>query len=285
MKTVLETLRSGAPWLEKAGVESARLNMEHLLAKVLGCRRMQLYTDYDRPLSEEVLAPLRDLVKRRAKREPLQHLLGTVEFCGREYNCDARALIPRPETEELAEKIIARFKSAAPPENVLDMGTGSGVLGLALAHAWPTAAVTLADFSADALALAEENAALCRSGQQAPTLIRNPLSQKPVPAPEDDSAAPEAPVAEAAATESPTPVPAAIPPEPPPAPANITLVQTDLFAGLGDQRFDLIVANLPYIPASEIPGLEPEVRCDPIMALDGGPLGTELMTRFISNRI
>src|SRR5436190_22302012 len=140
MKTVLETIRSGTPWLEKAGVENARLNMEHLLAKVLGCRRMQLYMDFDRPLSEDQLAPLRELLKRRGKREPLQHLLGTVEFMGREFKCDARALIPRPETEELVEKTLAEWKSAngeTPPADILDMGTGSGIIGLSPAAALP----------------------------------------------------------------------------------------------------------------------------------------------------
>src|SRR6188508_3258577 len=160
MKTVLETIRSGAPWLEKAGVENARLNMEHLLAKVLGCRRMQLYMDFDRPLSEEQLAPLRELVKRRGKREPLQHLLGTSEFMGREFKCDARALIPRHETEELVEKIIAecRKDGFVPSANILDMGTGSGVIGLSLALAFTESLVTMADVSAPALQLARENA-------------------------------------------------------------------------------------------------------------------------------
>ena len=159
MKTVLETIRSGTPWLEKAGVENARLNMEHLLAKVLGCRRMELYMDFDRPLGEEQLAPLRELLKRRGRREPLQHLLGTVEFMGREYKCDARALIPRPETEELVEKILADGKAsgAAAPAEILDMGTGSGVIGLSLALAYPEARATLADVSPEALSLAREN--------------------------------------------------------------------------------------------------------------------------------
>ena len=160
MKTVLETLRSGTPWLEKAGVENPRLNMEHLLAKVLGCRRMQLYMDFDRTLAEEQLAPLRELLKRRGKGEPLQHLLGTVEFAGREFFCDARALIPRPETEELVERIVAEYKreDATKPLDILDMGTGSGVIGLSLAFAFPEARVVLADISEEALALAQANA-------------------------------------------------------------------------------------------------------------------------------
>ena len=85
MKTVLDTIRTGTPYLEKAGIDNPRLNMEHLLAKVLNCRRMQLYMDFDRPLSEAELAPLRDLVKRRRDGEPLQHLLGSVEFMGRDF--------------------------------------------------------------------------------------------------------------------------------------------------------------------------------------------------------
>jgi release factor glutamine methyltransferase len=231
MKTVLETIRSGAPWLEKAGVANARLNMEHLLAKVLGCRRMQLYMDFDRPLSEEQLAPLRDLVKRRSKREPLQHLLGTWEFMGREFKCDARALVPRPETEELVERILSESRSAgaAPPATILDMGAGSGVIGLSLALAFSGAHVTLADLSPGALTLARENS-----------------ESLGVPA------------------------------------ERLTFVQSDLFSALADRRFDLIAANLPYIPAAEIPALSAEVRHDPVLALDGGARGTELIERFLT---
>jgi release factor glutamine methyltransferase len=168
MKTVLETIRSGTPWLERAGVENARLNMEHLLAKVLGCRRMDLYTNFDRCLDEDQLAPLRDLLKRRGKREPLQHLLGSVEFMRHEFKCDARALIPRSETEELVEKILAEYKTAGtlPPADILDMGTGSGVIGLSLALAFPDARVVLADISTDALTLARENADALGIGQR-----------------------------------------------------------------------------------------------------------------------
>ncbi len=230
MKTVLETIRSGAPWLEKAGVENPRLNMEHLLAKVLGCRRMQLYMDFDRPLEEEHLAPLRELVKRRSKGEPLQHLLGTVEFAGREFLCDARALIPRPETEELVEKILAEYRrdGAQSPADILDMGTGSGVIGLSLALAFPESRLVLADVSPDALALAQENAAKLAV-----------------------------------------------------APERLTLVQSDLFNALPGKRFDLIAANLPYIAAAEISALTVEVQRDPVLALDGGVRGTELIEQFL----
>ncbi len=219
MKTVLETIRSGTPWLEKAGIENARLNMEHLLAKVLGCRRLQLYMDFDRPLSEAELGPLRELVRRRREGEPLQHLLGSVEFMGREFRCDARALIPRPETEELVERIAGRVKrqGGATPATVLDMGTGSGVIGLSLAAAWPEARVVLADVSPDALALARENAeALGLAGER------------------------------------------------------VEFLRTDLCAGLGERRFDVVAANLPYIDPEEIPGLAAEVQRDPVLALDGG---------------
>jgi release factor glutamine methyltransferase len=157
MTTVLETIEGGTRYLEKRGIEDARRNMQMLVAHQLGCTRMDLYTQFDRPLEESALSPLRGMLKKRGEGVPLQHLLGTVWFHKHEFITDARALVPRPETEELAEWILAWEL----PETLrlLDMGCGSGVLGLTLAAANPGWQVTLADISPDALALTRENAA------------------------------------------------------------------------------------------------------------------------------
>lgn len=158
MATILDTLKKGTEYLERHGIDEARLNMELLLAHVLGTDRMRLYLDFDRPLGETQLEPLRDLTKRRGRGEPLQHLLGTVEFCDLEFACDRRALVPRPETEELAHLLLARNWPVG--LSVLDMGCGSGVLGLALAHRFAERRprVVLADLSPEALELARQNA-------------------------------------------------------------------------------------------------------------------------------
>ena len=158
MKTVLDCLESGTSYLEGKGVESPRRNMEWLVAHQLECSRIELYASFDRPMSEEELLPLRELLKRRGQGEPLQHLLGTIEFFGREFTCDSRALVPRPETEELVEAVL---KLGLPHSTrLLDMGTGSGVigitLGLSLADRAPD--IVLADISPEALSLARENA-------------------------------------------------------------------------------------------------------------------------------
>jgi release factor glutamine methyltransferase len=156
MSTVLETIDGGTRYLEKRGVEDARRNMQMLVAGQLGCTRMDLYLQFDRPLEESDLSPLREVLKKRGEGIPLQHLLGKIGFHNREFKTDARALIPRPETEELAEWIL----SWKLPENqrILDMGCGSGVIGLTLAAERPTWDLVLADVSPDALALARENA-------------------------------------------------------------------------------------------------------------------------------
>jgi release factor glutamine methyltransferase len=157
MSTVLETIDGGARYLEKRGIEDSRRNMQIMVAHQLACTRMQLYTQFDRPLGESELMPLREMLKRRGEGVPLQHVLGVVSFHHRDFKSDARALIPRPETEELAEWILSM--SMGDDLKVLDMGCGSGVLGLTLAAERPTWHVTLADVSEDALALTKENAA------------------------------------------------------------------------------------------------------------------------------
>ena len=153
MKTLLETLQSGSMYLEKRGVEDARLNMEHLTARVLGCSRIDLYLSYDRPLEEKELSPLREFIKRRGSREPLQYILGDVEFMGKKFFCDRRALIPRPETEELIGVLAARYESIEKPKYICDVGCGSGVIGISLAYLWNDSLINMIDLSEDALQL------------------------------------------------------------------------------------------------------------------------------------
>ncbi|WP_411826426.1 peptide chain release factor N(5)-glutamine methyltransferase [Luteolibacter sp. AS25] len=223
MKTVLETINGGAQYLEKRGVEDARRNMEHLLAFQLGCGRMQLYTQFDKPLEEADLAPLRELLKKRSERVPLQHILGSVTFYGRDFICDGRGLIPRPETEELVEMILA--KAPQKPLEILDMGCGSGILGLTLAAERPESTVTMVDVSEDALSLTRENAVKLQI-------------------------------------------------------ENVRIIQGNLFENIAGS-FDVIAANLPYVPTGEQQEMEPELGFDPALALFSGEDGLDLLRQFI----
>jgi release factor glutamine methyltransferase len=154
--TVLEVLQSTAAYFKKRGIENPRLNAEHLLAHSLGRKRLDVYLEFERDLAEPELAPLRELVRRRGQNEPLQHLLGTVEFCGNIFLCDKRALVPRPETEEFVGLVESRIVNRE--SRIVDLGTGSGVIALSLAARFPDAEILATDISEDALLLARENA-------------------------------------------------------------------------------------------------------------------------------
>ena len=224
--TVLEVLTAATGYLMDHGVESPRLNAEHLLAHVLRKRRLDLYLEFDRPLSDSERAPLRDLIRDRGAGKPLQHLLGTAEFFGRSFLSDGRALVPRPETEQLVELIVEYSRSHNARLSLLDIGTGSGVIAITMALQLPLARVTATDLSAEALSLAKENAARHSVGER------------------------------------------------------IAFHEADLFP-VDRERFDWIVANLPYIASTELASRQREVRHDPLRALDGGPDGLCLIRILI----
>jgi release factor glutamine methyltransferase len=164
--TVLEILQSTTAYFAQRGIESPRLNIEHLLADALGKRRLDLYLEFDRNLSEHELGILRAKVRRRAEREPLQHVLGHWDFFGRRFKTDPRALIPRPETELLVEEALGRLPGKVSGRLAIDVGTGSGVIGITLALERPDLQVIAIDQSAQALALASENASLHQATSQ-----------------------------------------------------------------------------------------------------------------------
>jgi release factor glutamine methyltransferase len=154
--TPLKLIQWTQGFFARSDVDSPRLTAEILLAHALGCDRLRLYLDFDKPLGEKELAAFRELVKRRAAGEPAAYLTGRKEFFGRAFRADRRALIPRPETELVVE---AALRALPGPGAALDLCTGSGCIGVTLALERPGARVVLADLSAEAVALAGENAA------------------------------------------------------------------------------------------------------------------------------
>jgi release factor glutamine methyltransferase len=241
--TVLEAIQKSADFLAKKGVESPRRQTELLLAHLLKMPRMNLYLNFERILTPAETDVLRELVKRRGRREPLQYITGSTSFCGLEIAVNRHALVPRPETELLAEEgwkflqsradsrqpIAARSENAPYQDlHALDFGTGTGCIAITLAVKCPNARIVAMDTSMDALALAKENAA------------RNGVAER------------------------------------------IVFLQRNGFAAFAaDARFDLIISNPPYLPSAEIATLQPEVRdFDPRAALDGGADGLDFYRMF-----
>jgi release factor glutamine methyltransferase len=222
--TVLELIENTTRYFAKHEVPSARLTIELMLAEILQKTRMQLYLEFDQPVSDPVMDRLRPLVKRRAEGEPLEYLLGATTFAGHRVAVTPDVLIPRPETEILLEEAIKLIEPEGLP--VLDVGTGSGILALALAKKFPRLEIIAADISPAALALARKNS----EGL-----------------------------------------------------GNIRHVECDLLKEESlPERFQMIVANLPYIPTGQIDGLMREVRHEPRLALDGGADGLDLIRRLVT---
>jgi release factor glutamine methyltransferase len=240
--TVLEAIQKSAEFLAKKNVESARLQAELLLAHQLKMPRMKLYLNFDRQLTTAETDGLRELVKRRAAREPLQHIVGSTSFCGFEIAVNRHALVPRPETELLAElggKFLSTISSE--PATALDFGTGTGCISIALAAKCPRAKIVALDISADALELAKQNAAANKVSERIEFLQSDGFET----------------VGQASSLSQ----------------IEKEKLETGKMPVL---QFDLLISNPPYIASAEIETLEPEVRdFDPRAALDGGADGLD----------
>lgn len=158
--TILELIQKTTAFFEKKEVDEPRLQIELLLAHVLGIKRIQLYLQFERELTEKEMEPLREMVRRRAEREPLQYILGKTEFFGLEFKTDRRALIPRRETEHLVETVLGFYPDKNVSLDAIDLGTGTGILAVTLAIHLPNSRWTATDKSPDTLALARENAVM-----------------------------------------------------------------------------------------------------------------------------
>ena len=158
--TIRDLMKVSIDHFQKKGIENARLNVELLLAHALALPRIQLYVNFDKPLTQSELEQVRALFERRLKREPVQYIIGTAGFMGLTFKVDPRVLIPRPETETLIEQAIfvAHTTEKHRPLEILEIGTGSGNIAVSLAKFIKDSHITTLDVSKDALQLARENA-------------------------------------------------------------------------------------------------------------------------------
>ena len=211
MHTVLEILEKTRRFLDRKGIDNSRLNSELILSHTLDCSRLDLYLQFDRLLKESELDLMRPLVLRRSKHEPIQYILGKVDFFNVSLKVDDRVLIPRPETEQLLLTVTETL--LRPPRSILDLGAGAGAIAIALASHYPGAMVTAVDCDKDALELVAEN--VTSVGLQ----------------------------------------------------DRIIVLASDWYEAV-DSRFDLVIANPPYLSKDDWISSDPEVReFEPVSAL------------------
>ena len=249
--TVLEILNRTKAFFEKKGVPDARLDAEYIISHGLGMKnRMDLYLNFEKPLTAAELDTLRPLVARRANREPLQHIVGDTSFRGHIIKCDPRALIPRPETESLVDMAIERLNGVESPF-IVEVGTGTAAISIACAKEIAGAKVLATDISDEALSLARENAQANGLNEEL-TFAQGDLLE----AVTGDIVA-KIVGASAGSAGSPT--------------LSATL-----------PKISCLIANLPYIPDGEKGKLQPEVdKFDPALALYGGPDGLDLVRKLL----
>ena len=257
--TVLEILNRTKVFFEKKGIPDARLDAEYIISHGLQMKsRMDIYLNFEKPLTDAELDVLRQMVARRASREPLQHIIGDTSFRGFIIKCDKRALIPRPETEMLVDMAKERLKGIEFPF-IVEVGTGTAAISIACAKEIAGAKVLATDISEDALSLARENAEANALGDSS------------------------------ASTSSSVPSTSS---------GTLVFAQGDLLDAVTDDvianvvgasastailpKIDCLIANLPYIPDGEKGKLQPEVdKFDPALALYGGSDGLTLVRKLL----
>jgi len=242
--TVLEILNRTKVFFEKKGIPDARLDAEYIISHGLKMKnRMDLYLNFEKPLTPAELDVLRTMVARRATREPLQHIIGDTSFRGFIIKCDRRALIPRPETESLVDMAADSLKGIEKPF-IVEIGTGTGAISIACAKEIAEAKVLATDISEDALALARTNAEANATGEAllfAQGDLLNAVTADVI--------------------------------------ANVV---GDTADSANLPKIDCLIANLPYIPDSEKDKLQPEVaKYDPALALFGGADGLDLVRKLL----
>ena len=269
--TVLEILNRTKVFFEKKGVPDARLDAEYIISYGLKMKnRMDLYLNFEKPLTPAELDVLRTMVARRATREPLQHIIGDTSFRGFIIKCDRRALIPRPETESLVDMAADSVKGVENPF-IVEIGTGTGAISIACAKEIKGARVLATDISEDALALARTNAEA------------NELGGSNADA--DDAGASAGSLRPSSGTlmfaqgDLLNAVTAEVI-------ANVVGASADSAGSSTSSaslpKIDCLIANLPYIPDGEKDKLQPEVaKYDPALALFGGADGLDLVRKLL----
>ncbi|MGH7863181.1 MAG: peptide chain release factor N(5)-glutamine methyltransferase [Candidatus Dormibacteraceae bacterium] len=177
--SLLEVLRRATSYLSTHGSSSPRLDAELLLAYALGCRRLDLYLQFDRSLEDQELARYRDLTGRRAKAEPVAYLVGSKEFMKLDFGVSADVLVPNPDTEVLVQRAVSRARQCGRPVRVADVGTGSGCIAVSIAHYVPESTVFASDDSPEALAVAAQNVSRHGLEDRVSLLLGNLLQPHP----------------------------------------------------------------------------------------------------------